>query len=118
MTILQNEKVTLEEMHHMFHKYQTTPVYNDEGDPLVGWSLTEDWRADATYAAIVTKVNKILKKFAMAKICHEPSKSLASSILLGFLQLVQDCTKLFASRLQLSVTKCHLTLLIQLHHHL
>ncbi|XP_044184139.1 alpha-L-iduronidase-like isoform X3 [Acropora millepora] len=56
MTILQNEKVTLEEMHQMFHKYQTTPVYNDEGDPLVGWSLTEDWRADATYAAIVTKI--------------------------------------------------------------
>ena len=44
----------------MFHKYQTTPVYNDEGDPLVGWSLGEDWRADATYAAIVVKVNKNL----------------------------------------------------------
>ncbi|XP_068762448.1 alpha-L-iduronidase-like isoform X1 [Montipora capricornis] len=56
MTILHNEKVTLEEMAHMFHKYQTTPVYNDEGDPLVGWSLGEDWRADATYAAIVVKI--------------------------------------------------------------
>ena len=41
----------------MFPKYKTIPVYNDEGDPLVGWHLVEDWRADATYAAIVVKVN-------------------------------------------------------------
>ena len=57
MTILQNEKVALEEIAHMFPKYQTIPVYNDEGDPLVGWSFAEKWRADVTYAAIVVKVN-------------------------------------------------------------
>ena len=80
----------------MFHKYQTTPVYNDEGDPLVGWSLTEDWRADATYAAIVTKVNKTHQTFAMAKMCHEP-KSVASSVLLALVRHVQDCTNFVAS---------------------
>ena len=58
MTILQSEKVALEEITHMFPKFQSTPVYNDEGDPLVGWSLAEEWRADVTYAAIVVKVNK------------------------------------------------------------
>jgi len=56
MTILQNEEVILEEIVHMFPKYKTIPVYNDEGDPLVGWHLVEDWRADATYAAIVVKI--------------------------------------------------------------
>lgn len=59
MTILQNETVTLEEIADMFPKYKTIPVYNDEGDPLVGWHLVEDWRADATYAAIVVKVNRL-----------------------------------------------------------
>ena len=56
ITILHDENVTLEKMAEMFPKYKTVPVYNDEGDPLVGWSLAEDWRADATYAAIVVKV--------------------------------------------------------------
>lgn len=58
MTILQSEIVTLEEIAHMFPRYKFIPVYNDEGDPLVGWNLAEEWRADATYAAIVVKVKK------------------------------------------------------------
>lgn len=32
------------------------PFFNDEADPLVGWSKDEVWRADSTYAAMVTKV--------------------------------------------------------------
>lgn len=56
MTILHDEYVTQEEMAQRFPKYKNVPVYNDEGDPLVGWSKTEDWRADATYAAIVVKI--------------------------------------------------------------
>ena len=28
-----------------------------EADPLVGWSKDELWRADSTYAAMVTKVS-------------------------------------------------------------
>ena len=59
MTILHDEYVTQEEMAQRFPKYKNVPVYNDEGDPLVGWSKTEDWRADATYAAIVVKVRKL-----------------------------------------------------------
>lgn len=56
LTILKNETVVLEEIAHLVPKYKTSPIYNDEGDPLVGWSLGEEWRADATYAAIVVKV--------------------------------------------------------------
>lgn len=32
------------------------PFFNDEADPLVGWSKDEVWRADSTYAAMVTKI--------------------------------------------------------------
>ncbi|XP_041370687.1 alpha-L-iduronidase-like isoform X2 [Gigantopelta aegis] len=32
------------------------PFYNDEADPLVGWSKDEIWRSDSTYAAMVVKV--------------------------------------------------------------
>ncbi|KAJ8320288.1 hypothetical protein KUTeg_001875 [Tegillarca granosa] len=32
------------------------PFYNDEADPLVGWSKDRWWHAEATYAAMVTKV--------------------------------------------------------------
>lgn len=57
MTILQNETVVLKEIARLSPKFKTTPIYNDEGDPLVGWSLGEEWRADTTYAAIVVKVS-------------------------------------------------------------
>ena len=30
--------------------------YFSEADPLVGWSKSEVWRADATYAGLVVKV--------------------------------------------------------------
>lgn len=60
MTILHDEYVTQEEMAQRFPKYKNVPVYNDEGDPLVGWSKTEGWRADATYAAIVVKVRNLI----------------------------------------------------------
>lgn len=56
MSILHNETVVLEEIADMIPEYKTKPIYNDEGDPLVGWSLGEDWRADTIYAAIVVKV--------------------------------------------------------------
>ena len=63
LTILNNEKVVLEEIAHRVPKYKTSPIYNDEGDPLVGWSLGEEWRADATYAAIVVKVSNSPNKY-------------------------------------------------------
>ena len=55
--------MVLQEIARLVPKYKTSPIYNDEGDPLVGWSLGEEWRADATYAAIVVKVSNSLNKY-------------------------------------------------------
>lgn len=46
----------LRQIQQRFPKFADTPVYNDEADPLVGWSLPQAWRADVTYAAMVVKV--------------------------------------------------------------
>ncbi|RVE68609.1 hypothetical protein OJAV_G00093360 [Oryzias javanicus] len=54
--ILQQEIQTVEEIHKRFPRFRTVPVYNDEADPLVGWSKPQEWRADVTYAAMVVKV--------------------------------------------------------------
>ncbi|XP_021566588.1 alpha-L-iduronidase [Carlito syrichta] len=54
--ILEQEKATLSQIQQLFPKFTDTPVYNDEADPLVGWSLPQPWRADVTYAAMVVKV--------------------------------------------------------------
>lgn len=43
-------------MLQLFPELADTPIYNDEADPLVGWSLPQQWRADVTYAAMVVKV--------------------------------------------------------------
>ncbi|VFV31300.1 idua_canfa ame: full=alpha-l-iduronidase flags: [Lynx pardinus] len=45
-----------QQIQRLFPKFADTPVYNDEADPLVGWSLPQPWRADVTYAALVVKV--------------------------------------------------------------
>ena len=55
--------MVLQEIARLVPKYKTSLIYNDEGDPLVGWSLGEEWRADATYAAIVVKVSNSLNKY-------------------------------------------------------
>lgn len=44
------------EIHQHFPRFRSLPVYNDEADPLVGWSRPQEWRADVTYAAMVVKV--------------------------------------------------------------
>jgi L-iduronidase len=31
-------------------------VSNDEGDPMVGWEVAEDWRSDARYSSIIPKM--------------------------------------------------------------
>ncbi|XP_036847378.2 alpha-L-iduronidase isoform X6 [Manis javanica] len=54
--ILEQEKVALQQIQRLFPRFADTPIYNDEADPLVGWSLPELWRADVTYAAMVVKV--------------------------------------------------------------
>lgn len=56
--ILQQEIQTVGEIHGLFPKFKSLPIYNDEADPLVGWSRPQDWRADVTYAAMVVKVIK------------------------------------------------------------
>ncbi|XP_036777310.2 alpha-L-iduronidase isoform X1 [Manis pentadactyla] len=54
--ILEQEKVALRQIQRLFPRFADTPIYNDEADPLVGWSLPQPWRADVTYAAMVVKV--------------------------------------------------------------
>lgn len=46
----------MQQIQRLFPKFANTPIYNDEADPLVGWSLPQPWRADVTYAALVVKV--------------------------------------------------------------
>ncbi|XP_077992746.1 alpha-L-iduronidase-like [Glandiceps talaboti] len=65
--ILDTELETIQRMQRKHPKLAHLPFYNDEADPLVGWSKGEDWRADARYAAVVAKVigqhqNQVLSK--------------------------------------------------------
>ncbi|KAG7490400.1 alpha-L-iduronidase [Solea senegalensis] len=56
LPILQQEIETMGEIQEHFPRFRNLPVYNDEADPLVGWSKPQEWRADVTYAAMVVKV--------------------------------------------------------------
>ncbi|XP_062964500.1 alpha-L-iduronidase isoform X2 [Cynocephalus volans] len=56
ISILEQEKVAVAQIQQLFPTFADSPVYNDEADPLVGWSLPRRWRADVTYAAMVVKV--------------------------------------------------------------
>lgn len=68
LPILQQEIETVEEIHKRFPRFRSVPVYNDEADPLVGWSRPQGWRADVTYAALVIKV-KCSKQTAKFHYC-------------------------------------------------
>lgn len=48
----------MQQIQRLFPKFVDTPIYNDEADPLVGWTLPQPWRADVTYAALVVKVGR------------------------------------------------------------
>ncbi|MEE6460334.1 hypothetical protein FKM82_000925 [Ascaphus truei] len=54
--ILEQEIETVHEIQELFPQFKSLPIYNDEADPLVGWSTPQSWRADVTYAAMVVKV--------------------------------------------------------------
>ncbi|CAC5399771.1 IDUA [Mytilus coruscus] len=54
--ILNGEIEIVNEIKKKYPSLENKPFYNDEADPLVGWSKDEDWRADAIYAAMVAKV--------------------------------------------------------------
>ncbi|KAM8940318.1 alpha-L-iduronidase [Pelodytes ibericus] len=54
--ILEQEIDTVNEIHERFPLFKSVPIYNDEADPLVGWSTPQPWRGDVTYAAMIVKV--------------------------------------------------------------
>ncbi|XP_031798861.1 alpha-L-iduronidase isoform X2 [Sarcophilus harrisii] len=54
--ILEQEKEVVQQIQSLFPNFTHVPIYNDEADPLVGWSQPEIWRADVTYASMVVKV--------------------------------------------------------------
>nr|XP_034996646.1 alpha-L-iduronidase isoform X1 [Zootoca vivipara]XP_034996648.1 alpha-L-iduronidase isoform X1 [Zootoca vivipara]XP_034996649.1 alpha-L-iduronidase isoform X1 [Zootoca vivipara] len=54
--ILEQETEAVGQIQKLFPRFTSLPVYNDEADPLVGWSVPQLWRADVTYAAMVAKV--------------------------------------------------------------
>ncbi|XP_075400682.1 alpha-L-iduronidase [Tenrec ecaudatus] len=54
--ILEQEQEAVQLIQSLFPNFTDTPIYNDEADPLVGWSLPQPWRTDVTYAAMVVKV--------------------------------------------------------------
>nr|CAH65418.1 hypothetical protein RCJMB04_31l23 [Gallus gallus] len=54
--ILQQEVETVDQIQKLFPNFASIPIYNDEADPMVGWSVPQLWRADVTYAAMVVKV--------------------------------------------------------------
>ena len=56
LPILQQEVQTMQEIQDRFPLFRSLAVYNDEADPMVGWSRPLPWRADVTYAAMVVKV--------------------------------------------------------------
>ncbi|XP_022096558.1 alpha-L-iduronidase-like isoform X2 [Acanthaster planci] len=56
MYILDTEIQTIQRIQRLYPCLASVPIFNDEADPLVGWSKPEEWRADATYAAVVVKV--------------------------------------------------------------
>lgn len=69
ISILEQEVAVVEQIQQLFPEFKDTPIYNDEADPLVGWSLPQPWRADVTYAALVVKVSP----------CYLASSSLGKS---------------------------------------
>ncbi|XP_067378044.1 alpha-L-iduronidase [Channa argus] len=56
LPILQQEIQTVREIQERFPQFRSLPVYNDEADPLVGWSRPQEWRGDVTYSAMVVKI--------------------------------------------------------------
>ncbi|KAM6226921.1 alpha-L-iduronidase isoform 4-T4 [Spheniscus humboldti] len=54
--ILQQEVEAVEQIQKLFPDFASVAIYNDEADPMVGWSIPQLWRADVTYAAMVVKV--------------------------------------------------------------
>ncbi|XP_014670923.1 PREDICTED: alpha-L-iduronidase-like isoform X2 [Priapulus caudatus] len=54
--ILNTELETIAAIRKSYKKLEHIPIFNDEADPMKGWSKAHKWRADATYGAMVAKV--------------------------------------------------------------
>ncbi|NXA08851.1 IDUA iduronidase, partial [Sapayoa aenigma] len=54
--ILQQEVEAVQQIQKLFPNFSSVAIYNDEADPMVGWSIPQLWRADVTYAAMVVKI--------------------------------------------------------------
>nr|XP_020662724.1 alpha-L-iduronidase [Pogona vitticeps] len=65
--ILEQETEAMGQIQKIFPSFISVPVYNDEADPLVGWSVPQPWRADVTYAAMVVKVISQHQNLLIAK---------------------------------------------------
>uniref|UniRef100_A0ABM5FRN1 Alpha-L-iduronidase isoform X1 n=1 Tax=Pogona vitticeps TaxID=103695 RepID=A0ABM5FRN1_9SAUR len=65
--ILEQETEAMGQIQKIFPSFVSVPVYNDEADPLVGWSVPQPWRADVTYAAMVVKVISQHQNLMIAK---------------------------------------------------
>ena len=55
-TILETSNLTIYAIRVLFPELDAVEIFNDEADPLVGWSSEQTWRADMRYAAMVVKV--------------------------------------------------------------
>ncbi|XP_048359812.1 alpha-L-iduronidase isoform X2 [Sphaerodactylus townsendi] len=67
LRILEQEVEAAGQIQKLFPRFTSLPLYNDEADPLVGWSVPQPWRADVTYAALVAKVIAQHQNLLMAK---------------------------------------------------
>lgn len=65
--ILQQEVEAVEQIQKLFPNFTSIPIYNDEADPMVGWSTPQLWRADVTYAAMVVKVTQFIDSLVIVQ---------------------------------------------------
>ncbi|XP_067409489.1 alpha-L-iduronidase isoform X2 [Emydura macquarii macquarii] len=77
--ILEQETEAIEQIQKLFPNFTSVPVYNDEADPLVGWSVPQTWRADVTYAAMVVKVITQHQNLLIAKANNTVNYTLLSN---------------------------------------
>lgn len=54
--LYQNEKLIIGFLHRRYKELRNISIYNDESDPVVGWSKALEFRADHRYPAMVVKL--------------------------------------------------------------
>ncbi|ESO86810.1 hypothetical protein LOTGIDRAFT_128432 [Lottia gigantea] len=56
MNIIEDTIASMKNIGILFPTLANKPFYNDEADPMVGWSKDLAWRADSIYGAMVVKI--------------------------------------------------------------